>query len=184
MKCYLIRHGADDTTRRGGWSDAPLTEQGVEQVEKLADSLVNHPNFRVTHLFSSDIVRAAETAQIIGHRLDLPVEYLPQFRETNNGCLAGMKNEEALIIYPGLFWNTLGWDECYPNGESPRQFYERIKSAWEKFKPHIEKIDEDVMLVTHGGVINVIYHIENGLVYSNKGNEFRVGYAQMMTVDI
>ena len=64
--------------------------------------------------------------------MNIPIELSPEWRETNNGVLAGMPNEQALQMYPGLFYNSLGMDDQYPGGESPRENYERIKIAFEK----------------------------------------------------
>ena len=94
-----------------------------------------------------------------------------------------MKNELANIKYPGLYWNTLEWDQPYPNGESPHSFYQRIYGAWQALKRDMRNY-KDVMLVTHGGVINVVLHIEKGLVYSNKGNAFPVPNATLIEVEI
>lgn len=79
-----------------------------------------------------------------------------------------MKNIEAEKTFPGLYWRTLGWEEKYPDGESPREFFERVKSAWESFSDMIIADGENVLLVTHGGVINVILSLINGKEYSNK----------------
>ena len=103
MKCYLVRHGKDDDSVRGGCSDAPLTEQGIEQVNALANDLASNLQLNISRIFSSDLFRAKQTAEIISKAINVPVVYLPQFREVNNGVLAGMKNTEALKKYPGLF---------------------------------------------------------------------------------
>ena len=71
-------------------------------------------------------------------------------------------------LYPGLYWNTLGWEQRYPGGESPKEFYERISTAWDAFQKMVLEQNENVMLVTHAGVINVILSIVNGEKYSNK----------------
>ena len=39
MKVYLVRHGADDDSIRGGWSNHPLTDEGLKQSEELAKKL-------------------------------------------------------------------------------------------------------------------------------------------------
>ena len=65
MICYLIRHGKDDNTIRGGWSDTPLTEQGKLEVEILANKLSNDLSLNITQIFSSDLMRAKQTAEII-----------------------------------------------------------------------------------------------------------------------
>ncbi len=184
MICYLIRHGKDDDRLRGDWSPTPLSEQGISEVQQLADHLAADPNFHVVRIFSSDLLRARQTAEILSSGLRIGVEYLPQFRETNNGVLAGMENAVATEKYPGLFWNTLEWDEGYPDGESPHQFFDRISAAWKTFKQNIQDTEGNVILVTHGGVINVIYHIEHGIQYSNKSKPISIKNAGIIAFNI
>lgn len=167
MICYLVRHGKDDDTVRGGWSQQPLSDEGKAQAEELAN-FVKRSDFGIKHIYSSDLQRAMQTEQAVADKLHLPIIQMPEFRETNNGTLAGMKNELASKMYPGLYWNTLDWEQRYPGGESPREFYERISTAWDAFQKMALEQDENVLLVTHGGVINVILSIVNGQEYSNK----------------
>ncbi len=181
MICYLIRHGKDDDSRRGGWSDSPLTSVGVAQVRDLAKRLsACRPDAGL--IFTSDLPRARQTADILSHALNLSVRELPSFRETNNGLLAGMKHTEAEQRYPGLYWSTLEWEQSYPEGESPAEFFHRIASAWSELKELLRKTDQNAILVTHGGVINVIRCIESGIRYSNKENPFPIGHAQMVEI--
>lgn len=184
MNCYILRHGKDDESVRGGWSSSSLTKDGVLAVEKLAEDLASDSNMNIKRIFSSDLLRARQTAEIIASKLRIETEYLPQFREANNGLLAGMNNEIASAKYPGLYWNTLGWDECYPAGESPHQFFDRIATAWHIFKKSIADVNGDVLLVTHGGVINVIYHIENKIEYSNQSKPFSVKSAEIVSFEL
>lgn len=184
MLCYLIRHGKDDDTVRGGWSDAPLTEQGIAQASELASKISTDPHMNLVRIFSSDLVRASQTAEILSQKIQVPVEYCPEFREADNGELAGMKHTEALEKYPGLFWNTLNWDEHYPDGESPHEFFERVSNAWREFARDVQEFDGNVALVTHGGVINVILHLINGLEYSNRTKPYPVKYAEVIEVQI
>ena len=167
MICYLVRHGKDDGTVRGGWSQQPLTNEGKEQADELA-SFVQGSDLAIKHIYSSDLLRAMQTAQSVADKLHLPIIPMQEFREVNNGDLAGMKNDLASKLYPGLYWNTLGWEQRYPGGESPKEFYERISTAWEAFQKMVLEQNENVMLVTHAGVINVILSIVNGEKYSNK----------------
>ncbi len=184
MTVYLIRHGRDDDTVRGGWSISPLTEKGVLQVSELAEKMKNDPEVHVGALYASDLPRTAQTAGILASQLCLPIILRSSFRETNNGVLAGMKNEIANRKYPGLFWNTLGWDEHYPQGESPHEFYDRISAAWAAFRQEIAAQEKDVILVTHGGVINAILYIERGLRYSNKEKGFYTPNAGVVAIKI
>ena len=167
MICYLVRHGKDDGTVRGGWSQQPLTNEGKAQADELA-SFVQGSDLAIKHIYSSDLLRAMQTAQSVADKLHLPIVPMPEFREVNNGDLAGIKNELANKMYPGLYWNTLDWEQRYPGGESPREFYERISTAWDAFQKMALNRNENVLLVTHGGVINVILSIVNCEKYSNE----------------
>lgn len=183
MICYLIRHGKDDETVRGGWSQHPLCEEGIAQANKLAEYIrANIGRLAIKHIFASDLPRAMQTAEAIGKRIDLPAVACPQFREVNNGELAGMKHDVALEKYPGLFWNQMHWEQCYPEGESPRQFYERVAAAWERLTEAIRCQNENVLLVTHGGVIHVILSIVADLPYKNTERQRRIGYTEMIAL--
>ena len=122
-------------------------------------------------------MRAAQTARIVGDRLGLAVTLLPAFREVNNGLLAGMKNDLAEDRFPGLYWNQLAWEQTYPEGESPKAFYERIADAWERFSCELVSGKENVLLVTHGGVIQVILSLINNVPYTNKAPVRKIPYA-------
>jgi len=111
---------------------------------------------------------------------NLEVVLKPEFRETNNGIFAGMPNDIANEKYPGVYWSALDWDEAYPQGESPHNFYERIKSAWEDLSKAIIKDGKNTALVTHNGVINVILTLVESKEYSNKMKMEKVAHATMI----
>ena len=182
MICYLLRHGKDDDTVRGGWSQSPLSAEGKAQAVELA-GFIQSRSLDIRHIYSSDLPRAMETAQPVAEKLRLPVLPKPEFRETNNGELAGMKNEVASARYPGLYWNTLQWEQQYPGGESPREFYERICRAWADFQREILERNENVLLVTHGGVIQVVLSIVNGEAYSNKTSRRNIRNGELITLE-
>ena len=178
MICMLARHGKDDESVRGGWSQHSLSEEGMRQARELAGRLLTQKNsYSLSRIFSSDLVRAAQTARIVGDRLGLAVTLLPDFREVNNGLLAGMKNDLAEDRFPGLYWNQLAWEQTYPEGESPKAFYERIADAWERFSCELVSGKENVLLVTHGGVIQVILSLINNVPYTNKAPVRKIPYA-------
>lgn len=175
---YLMRHGADPSDRYGGWSPYGLTEEGKKQVHTAKEALRGKG---ITQIYASDLARAKETAQIVAEALSLEVLYLPQFRESNNGALAGMLKSEALVKYPGKYWNALDWTEPWPGGESPRQFFHRIRAAWYAFKEQVG--DANVLLVSHGGVMNIILCLEKGIPYTNKKTRFRIKDAEILQID-
>ena len=93
-----------------------------------------------------------------------------------------MLKEKAKAEYPGLYWSALDWEQQYPNGESPKQFYERVKTAWNNFKITAKSLNGNSLLVTHGGVIDVILCCENGKIYTNKHQTYMIRNAEITCV--
>ena len=178
---FLMRHGQDDTARLGGWSDAGLSAAGREQARRAGETIAQG-SYDIRHIFSSDLPRAKETADIIAGRLGMGVCLLKAFRETNNGDLAGISKERFQAAYPGLYYSSLDWEEQYPNGESPKQFRDRIREAWEDFRNKADALDGNVLLVTHGGVIDVILCTENAVPYTNRRVSYKADYAEILPV--
>lgn len=183
MICYIIRHGQDDETIRGGWSNHSLVPEGIAQVHTLGGEM-NAKNIKISRIHSSDIQRARETALILQQYLQCPITFDSRFRESNNGNLAGMKHEEAEQKYPGVYWNTLEYTQPWPGGESPEQFFARIQAAWLDFKNRLKDTQEDILLVTHGGVLEVILCIENGLTFTNKKKQFQTPCATLFAIEV
>jgi len=183
VKLYIVRHGKDEDGYLGGWSQRGLTSEGMEQADKLSCYLKRmQKDFQIQHIVSSDLTRAAMTAELIAQELSLPIEMDKRFREMNNGDLAGLPIEEAKVKYPGLYFSTLEMDEPYPNGESPKQFYERIQRH---FAASIETFKKDTtLLITHGGVINIIWHWVKGLSWSNKSTSCKAGNCSLFVLNL
>ncbi|MCQ4088433.1 histidine phosphatase family protein [Saccharibacillus sp. JS10] len=175
MAIYFVRHGVDDEGYRGGWSQRGLNTEGYRQSEKLGRYLKdNQSSFQINRIVSSDLQRALDTANEIANFLDLPIETNNVWRETNNGVIAGMPNEIVDERFPGLYFSSLRMDEKYPGGESPQDFYLRIKKTFRHLceEQSLKNPLENVVVVTHGGVISVIYHILKGLEWTNKNKSF------------
>ena len=171
MQIYFIRHGKDDDRYRGGWSSLGLIDEGKKQASQLACFLKAHQQeYPISKIISSDLTRTVQTAKAIQKQLNTPLVLSKNWREMNNGDLAGMLNSVALEKYPGLFFNTLKIDECYPNGESPINFFNRIKQTF--FELVQDQANDKVAIVTHSGVINIIYHIVNNVEWSNKSKAY------------
>lgn len=184
MKLFFVRHGKDDEAYRGGWSSFGLVPEGIEQAKRLGLYLKEKKEeYGVNKVVSSDLVRAKETAEILAEALEVPVTFDERLREADNGELAGMPNEEALEKYPALFWSTLEPDECYPNGESPNQFFTRIKMWYEAFLEEYKDFEGNVLAVTHGGVINVVYHLVRNMEWSNRSKSVPVANCSVHMLD-
>lgn len=180
MKLYLVRHGQDTLNKRGGWSEEPLIAEGVEQVRNLSKTL---DNIHFDAVISSDLTRTRQTTEILRYELSLKeVIFDSRLREVNNGILAGLDNEIALSQFPGLFWNSLSWDEAYPRGESPKAFFERIKSWYEDFKGDYHKNDT-VLIISHQGVIDALLCIIHNKPFTNKKSHYKIKTGQMIIVE-
>ncbi|WP_219122573.1 histidine phosphatase family protein [Streptococcus constellatus] len=180
MKILFVRHGKDSAQHRGGWSQLDLLPEGKREAETLANYLAQHKeNYHFTKVITSDLKRAETTAMILAEKLQLPLEKVRDLRETNNGDLAGMLNSEADQKFPHLYFRSLAMDEHYPNGESPIEFYQRIKTWFQLFLQENNDSAETQIVVTHGGVINIIYHLVNKREWTNKSRLFLVKHCSI-----
>ncbi len=171
---YFLRHGLDDETYIGGWSDVDLTDTGVEQVKEITSVI---RKLSISKIISSDIKRARTTAEIVGKTLNIPVEYSSKFRELDKGLLTGLKVSDAYNRYPE-YKDSVTIEKKYPVGESMMDLYERVKLLLGE----IEGWDE-VLIVTHRGVINMVYFLmENKLPDMDK-KQFGVTHASIHAYD-
>lgn len=184
MNLLFVRHGKDSDQHRGGWSQLDLLAEGKREAETLANYLAQHKeNYRFTKVITSDLKRTETTAMILAEKLQLPLEKVRDLRETNNGDLAGMLNSEADQKFPHLYFRSLAMDEHYPNGESPIEFYQRIKTWFELFLKENHNSDETQIVVTHGGVLNIIYHLVNQIEWTNKSDLFHAKHCSISLVN-
>lgn len=184
MNLLFVRHGKDSDQHRGGWSQLDLLSEGKREAETSANYLAQHKeNYHFTKVITSDLKRAETTAMILAEKLQLPLEKVRDLRETNNGDLAGMLNSEADQKFPHLYFRSLAMDEHYPNGESPIEFYQRIKTWFELFLKENHNSDETQIVVTHGGVLNIIYHLVNQIEWTNKSNLFHAKHCSISLVN-
>jgi broad specificity phosphatase PhoE len=134
-KLLFVRHGETDWNASGrlqGHTDRPLNDYGRRQARELADRLADDG---VAAIYSSDLVRAKETAEIVGGRLGLPVVTDPDLRERNWGNWEGLTPPERDVV------------EFV--GESPEDHRARMLRAVERI---VERHpDQTVAVVTHGG---------------------------------
>ena len=185
MKIIFVRHGKDDNNYRGGWSKMDLIPEGIEQAKQLAKHIKeNNQEYQIQRIVASDLPRTMTTARFISAELGLPIQQEWRLRETNNGDLAGMLNEEALKRYPGLFFSSLKMGEAYPNGESPNDFFNRIKMWFDEFVAIYKNTNENVLVVTHSGVINIIYHLVNGIEWNNQCHLFKAANCSIHILDV
>src|SRR2546423_4412840 len=104
QQALILRHGESEwnTQRRWqGWLDVPLTAEGESQAAIRARHLARD-GFRPRVVYSSDLVRAARTAEIIAAHLEVPVVTDRGFRERHGGEWQGHTVDEIDAGWPGL----------------------------------------------------------------------------------
>ena len=153
----LLRHGETLWNLAGrlqGWQDSPLSAAGAAQAQALAARLAAE---RVERLVTSDLGRTRATAAPIAARLALATTADPGLRERCYGVLEGMTWDEIRSAHPEAYARLLARDADYviPGGESATQLRDRVVSALDCLAR--ENPDGAVAVVTHGGVLGVVY---------------------------
>jgi broad specificity phosphatase PhoE len=145
----FVRHGqslANQAQRWQGQGDSPLSELGKQQAALLGARLSPR---RFTHIFSSDLTRAADTARAIG----LPFELDPMLREFDVGAWEGLTREEVAERYPDEIERLKeGEDIPLGGGESYARFAVRVDAALATLRARLAPGDH-ALVVCHGGVI-------------------------------
>jgi broad specificity phosphatase PhoE len=126
-RVYIVRHGETDWNaelRVMGQLDIPLNERGRAQAHRTAE-LLAHEHFDA--IYSSDLVRAIETAQIIAAPHALDVLTLPELREAYYGLWEGLTRDEVLKKFPEEYaMRSLDPANFRPSGgESRKELYTR-----------------------------------------------------------
>lgn len=175
---YLLRHGLDDERYIGGFSDVSLIEEGKKQVEKTAKK-IKKENIYIAKIISSDIKRAVESASVVSKYLLIPdIEVSEFLREQSKRLLNGMLKSEAMEKYPEYFQDVTP-KTVYPDGESLEYLYNRIKNNLEYFA----NLEDATLIVTHRGVINMLYYILNDIPLDMDKNKFGVTHASLHEYD-
>lgn len=132
----LVRHGETDWNAEGrlqGHTDRPLSDYGRRQARRLAEELEGEG---LEAIYSSDLARAHETAEIVGERLGLPISLEPALREKDWGSWEGLDAVER--------------DRVEFVGESTEAHQERMLRALRRIA-ELHPGNGRVLVVTHGG---------------------------------
>jgi probable phosphoglycerate mutase len=153
-RILLARHGETEwnaVRRVQGWTDIPLSEKGHAQAEALAVRLSHIP---LAAVYSSDLSRAAQTAEPAAARQGLTVQTAPELREKGFGEWEGLTQADLERDYPHL-WHRYhvarDLTALVPGGETWPQVQERLSAALGRILAAHSGPDEAVLLVGHGG---------------------------------
>jgi len=157
-RLVLIRHGQstwNSEHRIQGQLDPPLSAEGRRQAELLADRLAGR---RFAGFYTSDLERASETAQILALKVGAQAEPVRGLREIFLGDWEGLRTEEIAERFPEAWARWVkepDWD-VVPGGEGAADFDGRVGAALDDIFSRRDR--GDVLVVTHGGVIQIALH--------------------------
>lgn len=152
-KLYLVRHGqsaGNAEGRFGGHGPTPLSRLGIRQAEKTARILAKEG---ITAIYSSDLHRAAQTAEPLAKLLGLTVIQTPAFRERHVGVLEGLTFDESKAEFPKDYYALVSRNihHVITKGESYRHLLRRTTNELrEVLRRHA---GEKIVIYSHTGAI-------------------------------
>jgi len=164
LEIYAFRHGQTDwnlVRKFQGHTDIPLNEEGLRQATALAPRFTNIP---VEAILSSDLSRAARTAEIVAQHHGLPLILDARLREARFGEVEGMTKDEVVESLGEETWTRWmsmtpeNMDFAFPGGESKREFISRVQTCLEEFSKR-EARPRRIALSTHGAVLKRLIQI-------------------------
>jgi probable phosphoglycerate mutase len=182
MRLFVTRHGQTDWNlerRLQGWADNPINETGIRQALELREKIRDIP-FDIC--YSSSLLRAAETAQILMRYRDIepgtkpicPIRYDKRLRERGFGKIDSLKDDVVRDFIFNESWN-LDLNSGRFGIEPIRTIYQRIYNFYHEEIPKIRAEygdDATVLVVTHGGASRVLnYVILGGSIIPDRKSE-------------
>ena len=148
-RLYLVRHGqsaGNAEGRFGGHSPTPLSELGRQQAEMTAHALSKE---KIDAVYSSDLLRAIQTAQPLAERLNLTLRTVAAFRERKVGVLEGLTFDESKERFPQDYYALVNRNihHVITDGESYRQLLKRATNAL-----------HEVLRTHYGGKVVIFSH--------------------------
>jgi probable phosphoglycerate mutase len=151
VEVWLVRHGVTNHNKNRVWQgqrDVPLAPEGLEQARRLAARL-ERLGLTWTALYTSDLSRAAKTADVLGERLGLTPRPDKRLREVCVGELSGLGRPQVLERYGDYVKESRRdpWNTRFPGGETLSELAKRV---WAFLS---ELGDGRYLVVSHGGAI-------------------------------
>jgi 2,3-bisphosphoglycerate-dependent phosphoglycerate mutase len=192
LQIIVLRHGqsaADLEDRFEGRADYELTSLGIEQATRAASWI--HDHYQPDIIISSTLMRASQTAQLIGSACNVEVTYDEEIMEWNNGLLAGLLREEGMRKFP-LPPRGRQPHDTFAESESYIQFRARAETFLSKLLNQYHEENKLICIVSHGGFINMLFRSfmklpmntdislssgDTGIhLWMVRGNERRIGF--------
>lgn len=176
MKLYFVRHGESEANTLRVISNREsrygLTETGKQQAILLSDPLKDVP---LTAIYSSPILRARETAEILSQSFHLPYQITEALREYDCGILEEKSDEESWKLHSEI---AEDWTQNHHHLRRP-DGGENFLEIKRRFIPFIESFtqngihqEDHILFVSHGGLLQLmlpemLMNIDHAFVRSN-----------------
>ncbi len=173
MRLYFARHGQSEANvlqriSNRGWRFG-LTETGQAQAYRLAEQL---RDTGIARVFTSPLMRAVQTAEIVSDTLGLPLERTDALREFDCGEAEERSDPQAWALHA---WVCQAWQEGRPGARI--QGGDSREDLWERLHPFVEGLlrqGQDALLVGHKGMfmftlpellvnVNLAFALQHGL---------------------
>lgn len=142
----------------GSWTDWELSELGVEQANRIGEKLKVEMSDKKFVMYSSDLLRARQTAENVGKYLGLSPILRTELRERNLGKCCG-KSVQWLRENLEMQEKTID-DRLFSDAESRRD-------EWNRLQPFFDEVmasnDENIIIVSHGDLLSVFNTMFLGL---------------------
>jgi broad specificity phosphatase PhoE len=169
MKLYFVRHGESEANIQHVISnrESPfeLTSRGKGQAKALAENLKDIP---ISTIYSSPVLRARETAEILSQAFHLPSQVTEALREYDCGILEERSDEESWKLHGEI---AEDWTVNHNYLRKP-EGGESFMDIQNRFLPFIESLKQDnedhILLIGHGG----LFHLMLPIILSNIDDDF------------
>ncbi len=142
----------------GSWTDWDITEFGISQAEKIGEKLAQELSGKNYVMYSSDLLRAKHTAEIVAKHLKLELELRQELRERNLGKCVG-KSVQWMKENKETTERTVD-DRLFSDAESRRDEWNRLKPFFDEIMSNDE---ENIIIVSHGDLLSVFNMMWIGL---------------------
>lgn len=160
MRLHLLRHGQSvwnlERRLQGQRMHVPLTQQGIDEARTAAAEL---KGASLTAVWSSDQVRAIQTAEIVAAEVGLPVRQVAGLREVALGAMEGLRYEDLRPEDPPEGLQT--WEVRWGGGESLVDVAGRLRAVLADLASAFGPGDE-VLLVSHGDTLRLLVTLLDG----------------------
>lgn len=156
MKLYFVRHGESEANILREFSNTgtkhPLTTRGVEQALQLSRNL---SGLKVDYLYSSPVLRAQQTAMILGQAWGVDVQITEALREWDVGIYEGTRGEDGWAIHHQVIEDWMihhKWESKMQGGESHLDIRARFIPFINGLAQEFASTTSIIVLVGHGGL--------------------------------